>query len=111
MRNCWSQLSKIACTLQGKLFGLSAHARIGVRKKILGYCTILGGCGQPEHLSKKEGEGFLPKCLDWNRCLTINSRETFLETVPGAVENCIKTASSTQLINGTLVGAAPSFSS
>ncbi len=37
----------------------------------------------------------------------INSREPFLGTVSGAVGNCIKTASATQLINGTLVGAAP----
>lgn len=31
----------------------------------------------------------------------------YLGAVPGAVENCVKTASATQLINGTLVGAAP----
>ena len=32
---------------------------------------------------KKVGEGFLPKCHDWNLYLTINAWETFLKTVPG----------------------------
>jgi hypothetical protein len=76
-------LSKIAFTLQGKLIGLPAHAGIGLRKKNLGCCTGLGGCGQPENLSKKWRKGLSQKV--WISTLISQSvpRGTFLKTVPG----------------------------
>ena len=48
---------------------------------ILYWLGRLRGAGTP---FKKVGEGFLPKCLDWNPYLTIDALDNFLKTVPGA---------------------------
>jgi hypothetical protein len=104
-------LSKIAFTLQGKLIGLPAHAGIGLRKKNLGCCTGLGGCGQPEHLSKKWAKGFSKNV--WIGTFISQSMlgKRFLKLYPVARGFCFRTASGTQHFDGTLVGAAPSLSS
>ncbi len=75
----------------------------------LGCCTAMGGCGQPgNHSKKKKGaSGKKPRFQAISRIRF--PEEIFLKLYPVSQINFIRTASDTQLIDGTLVGRAPSL--
>jgi hypothetical protein len=70
----------------------------------LGCCTAMGGCGQPGKPFKKKRKEDLAKSQDFKPYLAFRAPRKLSS-------NCtvIRIASGNQLIDGTLVGAAPSL--
>jgi hypothetical protein len=97
------------CQRLAELIGLPAHAGIGLRKKILDVVLPWAAAGIRETIQKKK-EGASPKKTRFQALSRIRCpEETFLKLYPVSRGNSIRTASGTQLFDGTLVGAAPSL--